>query len=105
MALFSGIKKNNEKAINYKEENDVEDKDTVYNDDKNYVIKILLPSDQYGTEFLLYYVGENDTVVRNLKFAKSFENFEDARVVSNDITEKYKNIGIWVPSRVVVDKY
>ena len=77
----------------------------INSEDKNYLIKILIPSDQYGTEYILYYIGENDTIVRNAKFAKSYDNFNIARSVSNDYSERYKKQGIWAPSRVIVDRF
>ncbi len=88
----------------YEDEN-IQENESKYNNEKQYVIKILMPIDQYGTEFSLFYNGMNNTMVKNLKFAKVYDSFEIARQDSNDITEKYKNIGVWVPTRVVVDKY
>ena len=77
-----------------------ETKKNHYSDDKSFIIKILLPIDSYGTEYKLFFIGKNNTLVANYKYAQVFEDFNDAKEISDIIVDSYKNLGIWVPSKI-----
>lgn len=87
----------------------VEDKYDDYEDtssnEKTYLIKILLPVDPYGTEYKIFYRGDYETIVSNPKYAVVYEKWEMAKAICTKITDEYKKIGLWVPTRIINNKY
>lgn len=75
------------------------------NRDQYFIVKVLIPTDQFQCEYKAFYLGPSYTLVASILNATKYDNFDYALDDSKMITDKYKKVNEWAPAYVIKKYY
>lgn len=73
--------------------------------DQYFIVKVLIPTDQFQCEYKAFYLGPSYTLVASILNATKYDNFDYALDDSKMITDKYKKVNEWAPAYVIKKYY